>query len=238
MRILNTTLHDMRFQLKYGFYFIYAVMVLFYILLIGIFPPAWKSAATVIVLFIDPAGLGFFFIGGLLLLEKGERVLDALFVSPLRVWEYILAKALSLGFISVLTGVVISVTGLGAAVNIPALILSLLTGSVLYTFFGLAAGIKARTVNQYMIITVPAELILGFPPILLLFGIKSVLLEIMPGSLILRLLQWSMGEYSAASPLVMLGGVLLWMVPALFLAVNRMKWFLSRIGGEAYETGR
>jgi len=238
MRILNTTLHDMRFQLKYGFYFIYAVMVLFYIIMIGIIPAAWKSIATVIVLFIDPAALGFFFIGGLLLLEKGERVLDALFVSPLRVWEYIMAKALSLGFISALVGVIIAVAGLGAKVNIPVLVLSLLTGSVLYTFVGLAAGVRAKTVNQFMIITIPAETILGLPPSLLLFGVKSVLLEIMPGSLVFRLLQWSTGEYTAASPLVMLGGVLLWMVPALLLAVNRMKWFLSRIGGEAYETGR
>lgn len=237
MRILDTTLHDMRFQLKYGFYFIYAVMVIFYIIMIGIFPTAWKNIATVLVLFIDPAALGFFFIGGLLLLEKGERVLDALFVSPLRVWEYIMAKALSLGFISVLVGVIIAVAGLGAKVNIPVLVLSLLTGSVLYTFVGLAAGVRAKTVNQFMIITIPAETILGLPPFLLLFGVKSVLLEIMPGSLVFRLLQWSTGEYTAASPLVMLGGVLLWMVPALLLAVNRMKWFLSRIGGEAYETG-
>lgn len=238
MRILNTTLHDMRFQLKYGFYFIYAVMILFYILLIGILPSSWKSMATVIVLFIDPAALGFFFIGGLLLLEKGERVLDALFVSPLRVWEYILAKALSLGFISVLVGMVIAAVGLGAKANIPVLVLSLLTGSVLYTFVGLAAGVRAKTVNQFMIITVPAEIILGLPPFLLLFGISSVLLEIMPGSLVFRLLQWSMGEYTGTSPLLMLAGVLLWMVPALFLAVNRMKWFLSGIGGEVYETGR
>ncbi len=238
MRILNTTLHDMRFQLKYGFYFIYTVMILFYILMVGIFPAAWRSMATVIVLFIDPAALGFFFIGGLLLLEKGERVLDALFVSPLRVWEYILAKALSLGFISVLVGVIIAVVGLGAKANIPVLALSLLTGSVLYTFVGLAAGVRAKTVNQFMIITVPAEIILGLPPFLLLFGIRSVLLEIMPGSLVFRLLQWSVGEYTGAGPILMLGGVVLWMVPALFLAVNRMKWFLSRIGGEAYETGR
>jgi fluoroquinolone transport system permease protein len=248
MRIFNTTLHDMRFQLKYGFYFIYAVMILFYILLVGIFPVAWKSMATVIVLFIDPAGLGFFFIGGLLLLEKGERVLDALFVSPLRVWEYILAKALSLGLISVLVGVIIAVAGLGAKANIPVLVLSLLTGSVLYTFVGLAAGVRAKTVNQFMIITVPAEILLGAPPILLVFGVKSYLLELLPGSLILRLFQYCTGSMPLSdlplssllagsitpngmslTPVLMLAGLILWSVPAFLLAIGRMKWFLSRI---------
>lgn len=235
MRILKTTFHDMRFQLKHGFYFIYAVIVVFYIVLVGILPASWSNTATVIILFIDPAALGFFFIGGILLLEKGERVLDALFVSPLHVWEYIIAKALSLGFISVLTGIIVTVIGLGANVNIPVLIISLMAGSVLYTFVGLAAGARAKTVNQYMIITVPAEIVLSVPPFLLLFGIKSTLLEIMPGSLVFRLLQWCTGEYSAASPAVLLAGVLLWIVPAFLLAIDRMNRFLSRTGGEAYE---
>lgn len=149
-----------------------------------------------------------------------------------------MAKALSLGFISILAGVVIAVIGLGGKVNIPVLILSLLTGSALYTFIGLAAGVRAKTVNQFMIITVPAEVIMSLPPFLLLFGVKSVLLEIMPGSLVFRLFQWSTGGHTAAGPVVMLAGVLLWSVPALYIAANRMKWFLSRIGGEAYETGR
>lgn len=237
MRILYTTLHDMKFQFKYGFYFIYAIMVLFYIVLMEFLPETWRSNATAIILFIDPAALGLFFIGGILLLEKNERVLDALFVSPLEIWEYVLAKAVSLGLISVLVGVVIAIVGLGNKVNFPVLILSLMIGSVLYTFVGMAAGVKAKTVNQYMIITVPAETLLGTPPVLLLFGVKSLFLELMPGSLVLRLFQWCTGNYSAASPLPMLAGLLLWSIPAFYCAIRRMDWFLSKIGGEAYETG-
>jgi fluoroquinolone transport system permease protein len=237
MRIIHTIIQDIKFQFRYGFYFIYTVMVLFYIVLIGFLPEAWRSNATAIALFSDPAALGFFFIGGILLLEKGEKVLDVLFVSPLEVWEYILAKAASLALISVLAGVIIAVVGLGAKVNIPVLMFSLLIGSILFTFVGVAAGVKARTVNQFMIITIPAETLLSAPPIILLFGVKSIFLEIMPGSLVLRLFQWCTGTYSAASPVLMLIGLLLWTLPAFYLANRRMKWFLSKIGGEAYETG-
>lgn len=236
MRVLFTTLQDIKFQFKYGFYFIYAIMVFFYIVLLGFLPDAWKGNATAIILFTDPAALGFFFIGGIILLEKGERVLDVLFVSPLKVWEYILAKAVSLGVISVLTGLVIAITSLGLSVKIFFLVLSLLSGSGFYTFIGIAVGVKAKSVNQFLIVTIPAEVILSAPPTLLLFGMKSLLLELMPGSLILRLLQWCTGQPSSASPLLMLTGLLLWCIPAFYFALRRMEWFLSKIGGEAYET--
>lgn len=240
MRLITATLHDIKFQFKHGFYFIYAIMIVFYIIVMGILPQAWKGGATVAILFIDPAALGFFFIGGILLLEKGERVLDALFVSPLRVWEFVLAKALSLGLISVLAGLIIAVIGLGTQVDMLGLVLSLLLGSIVYTFVGLAAGVRAKTVNQFMIITVPAEIVLGTPPILLVFGVKSWLLEIMPGSLILRLFQYCTGSIAEnmmpISPVLMLVGLILWSVPAFLLAVNRMNWFLSRIGGSGNET--
>ncbi len=239
MRLVAAALHDIKFQYKHGFYFIYTFMVVFYIILMGILPDAWKGGATVAVLFMDPAALGFFFIGGILLLERGERVLDQLFVSPLRVWEFVLAKAISLGIISVLAGVVIAFISLGTQIDIIILILSLLFGSAFYTFAGLAAGIRAKTVNQFMIITVPAGLLLSAPPILLVFGVKSGLLELMPGSLILRLLQHCTGTISSGSthtaPAFMLIGLILWSVPAFLLAIDRMKWFLSNIGGSGYE---
>lgn len=213
------------------------IMVLFYIVLLSFLPEEWRSNTIAIVLFIDPAALGYFFIGGIILLEKNERVLDVLFVSPLEIWEYIIAKALSLGLISVLVGVIIAFVGLGTKVNVPVLMLSLLLGSSLYTFVGLAAGVKAKTVNQFMIITIPSEILLSAPPIILLFGVKSIFLEVLPGSLVLRLFQWCTGNYSAAGPLLMLTGLLLWSVPAFYYAIRRMDWFLSRIGGEAYEAG-
>lgn len=237
MRIYHTISQDIKFQFKYGFYFIYAVMILFYIVVTGLLPEAWKSNATAIIIFMDPAGLGFFFIGGILLLERNERVLDALFVSPLEVWEYVLSKAGSLGVISVMVGIILTLIGKGFAANLPMLVLSLFAGSAFFTFAGIITGIKARTINQYMVITLPAEVVLSIPPVLLLAGVHSLFLEIMPTSLALRLIQYCTGDYQAAYPLLMLAGLALWSVPAFYLALGRMKWFLSKIGGEEYAAG-
>lgn len=234
MRIIGAILQDVKFQFRYGFYFIYAVMIAFYIVILGFFPAAWKPQATAIVIFADPAALGFFFIGGILLLEKGERVLDALFVSPLRVWEYVVAKAVSLGIISAVVGIIISFAGLGLKFNLPLTALSLFIGSGLFTFAGMAAGCKAKSVNQYLIITTPVEIVLSLPPCLVLFGVRSPVLEAMPGSLLLRLVQAGAGISIPAKPLILLGALILWCIPALYLAVMRMNRFLSKIGGEAY----
>lgn len=234
MRLLHTVIQDIKFQFRYGFYFIYAVMIVFYVVLLGFLPEAWKVQATAIVLFTDPAALGFFFIGGILLLEKGERVLDALFVSPLRVWEYAFSKAASLGLISVVVGIVLALAGLGHKANLLLLVLSMLIGSALYTFIGMALGVKSKSVNHFLIITVPAELILSIPPVLLLFGANSGLLEAMPGSLILRLFQACAGIYVAADPVILLTALVLWSILAFYLAVKRMNRFISDIGGEAY----
>ena len=241
MRILHTILQDIRFQFRYGFYFIYVVMTIMYIVIIGLLPDTWKTNATAIILFTDPAALGFFFVGGILLLEKGERVLDTLFISPIEIWEYTLAKAASLGLISVLAGLIIAVASLGigvneTGVNIPILIISLLLGSAFYTFIGIAIGVKSKSVNNYIIITVPAEMFLSAPPIILLLGVKSLLLEVMPGSLVLRLFQWCTKSTDTADPLFLLIGLALWCIPAFYFAVKRMNWFLSRIGGESFET--
>lgn len=237
MRLITSMLHDIKYQYRHGFYFIYIIVVFFYFIIFEILPDSWRTHAVTAVLFLDPVVLGFFFIGGILLLEKGERVLDALFVSPLTVWEYVISKAISLSILSMSAGLIIAASGLGRRANFALLVPVLLLGSVVYTFVGLAAGVKAKSVNQFMIITVPAEILLGAPPAILLFGVDSALLEIMPGSLLLRLLQHCAGVQAAGSPLLMLTGLIIWSVPALLLAISRMKWFLSKIGGSAYETG-
>lgn len=235
MRILHACLHDVKFQFRHGFYFIYTIMVLFYIISIGFLPDTWKSNATAIVLFADPAALGFFFIGGILLLEKGERVLDSLFVSPLKIWEYVLAKAVSLGLVSTLVGLIISLVGLSLQVNIPVLGFTLIVSSLFYTLIGIIAGVNSKSVNRFLIVTVPVEMLLSTPPIILLFGVKSMILEVMPSSLVLRLFQWCTGAYNSLNPIFLLLGLILWCIPAFYFAVRRMSWFFSKIGGGANE---
>jgi fluoroquinolone transport system permease protein len=232
-RLFHTTLQDIRFQFRYGFYFLYAVLTVIYIAAISLLPAAWVQNAVAIVLFSDPAALGFFFMGGILLLEKGERLHDALFVSPLTISGYVLSKAVSLGLVSMLAGLLIAAFCAGSNINYPMLALSLLAGSVLFTFAGIITGTAAKTVNHYMILSIPAEILLNIPPILLLFGVDSPVLEFLPGSVVLRLLQWSSGLSIPYPPFLLLILLTLWEIPVYFLVLKRMRKFVAKIGGGA-----
>ena len=51
--------------------------------------PAWAPA---FIIFTDPAALGFFFLGALMMLERSEGVRTALAVTPLSAADYLTAK--------------------------------------------------------------------------------------------------------------------------------------------------
>ena len=73
MRLKKLFLLDMRFQAKYGFYFLYAVLTVIYIAVLFALLENWKEKAAVILIFSDPASMGLFFMGAIVLLEKSQH---------------------------------------------------------------------------------------------------------------------------------------------------------------------
>ena len=67
MRFLLTTKQDMQYQMRYGFYFIYGILTLFYVLILSqINDPVLRSLTGSLIILGDPAVLGYF-----LLVEYG-----------------------------------------------------------------------------------------------------------------------------------------------------------------------
>jgi fluoroquinolone transport system permease protein len=88
--------HDVRLQYRYGIYAAYAVVVALYVgvlLAAGEQLPDW---ATAFIIFSDPAALGFFFLGALMMLERSEGVRVALATTPIAPMDYLWAKMLTL----------------------------------------------------------------------------------------------------------------------------------------------
>lgn len=173
MRIIKLILSDIRFQLKYGFYFIYTVFCILYFFLLSIFPETWRENAGSIMIYSDPAAMGLFFIGAIILLEKSQRVLNALAVSPVRVFEYIAAKILSFAAISVLVSLIIALTA--RLKNIPMVLLATALTSIIFTLLGLIVATKINSLNQYIIATVPLELVCFIPPIIFLYKPAAIM---------------------------------------------------------------
>lgn len=61
MRLGKLLLWDIRFQIKYGFYFLYAVLTAIYVAVLFAVPAGWSETAAAILIFSDPASMGLFF---------------------------------------------------------------------------------------------------------------------------------------------------------------------------------
>lgn len=178
MRLKSLFLADLRVQAKYGFYFLYAVLTAIYIIILFVLPENWQKKAAAILIFSDPASMGLFFMGAIVLLEKNQHTPCALAVSPVRPMEYMLAKVGSLSVISLIVG---GVLALAADVNdLYMVLLGTAISSVIFTLFGIIVATKIVSLNQFILWTVPIEIACFVPAVLHLFKITPSWLQHYP----------------------------------------------------------
>lgn len=231
MRFLNTLKNDLRFQVKYGFYFLYAFFSVVYIAVLRITPSAYKNMAASLIILTDPAMLGIFFIGGIWLLEKGEGLHRFLSVSPLRSMEYILAKSISLAILSAISAELIVLIGMGSIPHFVFLTFSVFVGAVVFNLIGLLVASYARSINHYMIIVLLPTVFLSIPPVLTAFGITHPFLEIFPGTVLWRMIIGAIDRTKNINGL-MVPVLILWLGLLLFPVNKRIGAALRSEGGE------
>lgn len=169
MRLGSLLLWDIRFQSKHGFYFLYAVLTVIYTIALFAVPESWKEKTAAILIFSDPASMGLFFMGAIVLLEKSQHTPCAFAVSPVCPMEYIIAKVSSLSAISL---VVAAILALSASVNnLHIVLLGTALSSAIFTLLGMIIATKIISLNQFILWTVPIEIVCFVPAILHLFKI-------------------------------------------------------------------
>jgi len=193
MRLLSALKADIRFQIKQGFYLVYVLITIIYLIILSFLPEDVLSLTLPLVVFSDPSVLGLFFIGGIIMLEKAQGILSVLVVSPLRTTEYVLSKVISLALVSVLAA--FAITGLSNYENVNWLLLFLSTAltSGIFTLSGIMINAGCRTVNQYMLKTIPYMLLFVLPCLSLIGFPGSWAFTIVPSVAALRLM---LGAYA------------------------------------------
>lgn len=224
MRLWALLRGDVRFQFKYGFYFLYIMFSLLYIGLLAAFPEQWREKAAVLMIFTDPAALGLFFMGAIVLFEKSERVLDSLAVAPIKISDYVLAKLISIGIISTVVAVAIGLSG--GVMHSPLLLIpGVFLCSCLFSSLGLIVASRAATLNGFILSTIPLQLIINLPAIAYVFGWQPVWLLLHPGVCAVEIL---LGGRFAVFALLML---LAWTVLAVLAACRVVKKSFEALGG-------
>jgi fluoroquinolone transport system permease protein len=141
---------DAHLQFRYGIYYAYAFVVAFYavVLIYGApYLPAW---AIGVIVYTDPAVVGFFFLGALMMLEKGEGARSALAMTPISVDEYVASKTVTLSTISLIAVTVIGLlahSGTNLAVLLPAALLT----SISFISIGVPIALRFKSVTSYLV---------------------------------------------------------------------------------------
>lgn len=224
MRLWLLLRGDIRFQYKYGFYFLYLILSVLYISLIFSLPEAWREKATILMIFSDPAAMGLFFMGAILLFEKSERVLDSIAVSPVRSYEYVLSKLISVGVISVIVGVTIGFFSNATDITLH-FIIGIFLCSCLFSAIGLIIAARSASLNSFIITTIPAQLIISVPAVIWLFGWRPGWLLLHPGVCMMTLCE------NGRNILPALVILILWALLVTVNANRTVKIMFTEIGG-------
>jgi len=161
---------DARLQRRNGFYAAAAFVVALWLALAwfsrGVFPPQLLP-----VLILNNLVIGtFYFLGALVLLERGEGSLEALVVSPLRFSEYLGSKTATLTAVALVENLIIGVAFLGWGLRPLPLLAGTMAGAAIFCLSGFVAVARHASINSYILPSM-LWLLLLFLPLLPHFGI-------------------------------------------------------------------
>ena len=226
MRKVNVIKGDMLFQWKYGFYMLYLLMIIIYYVIFSFLTGNVKDTIVSICVYSDPAAMGMFFMGALILLEKSQRITNTIAISPVTVEEYILGKIVSVGIISEIVGVILMLQG--HTENYFLCAIGIFAGSVIFSLCGIIVGAKIESLNQYIIGTLPFEII-GFVPVILYrigFMWDNKLMIIHPGCSVMRLIE---GDTEMAVGAV--ASIVIWIILLFWRADISVRKMFRKSGG-------
>lgn len=169
-RLLSTLKSDIRLQARNGFYYAAAfIAVIFVVLLFG----RDRTLLAWLLPFLMLNNLtvnAFYFISGVILLEKGEGTLEAQVVTPLRSGEYLMSKALSLTFLSLVESGFIILLTYGFEARWLLVISGVITMALMLALLGFIVVSRYDTINEFLF----PSILITFPlsiPLLYYFGI-------------------------------------------------------------------
>lgn len=117
----------------------------------------------ILVIFNDPALLGFLFVGVLVLFEKNENTLDALAVTPIKISNYILSKSISLTFLSIVCCLAMVIAAHGFQFHIFHFTMATILTTLIFSMLGFIAVAGQSSFNQYILRALGIILLLSAP---------------------------------------------------------------------------
>jgi fluoroquinolone transport system permease protein len=172
-RFVGSLVKDAVLQFRGGFYYVGALVAVIYVVLLSRVPADWPLDLPLIlpaVLVINLMVTTFYFVAGMVLLERDEGTLEALATSPLRVGEYLAAKTVSLAFLAIAENVAVLLAFYGTGFEPVSLMTGLLMMCAFYTLIGVITISYYDSINSFLIPSGFAIMVLVAPPVVLHFS--------------------------------------------------------------------
>jgi fluoroquinolone transport system permease protein len=164
-RLYTTMLWDIRLQFRNGFYYAVLIVALGSIVLLNQLPQETLVWALPVFILGNLLMNGFYFISGLVLLEKGEGTLEAQIVTPLRSQEYLFAKVATLTLLSLVENLTIIALTYGLGPHLLLVFVGLSLAAPLYALFGFIVVARYDAVNEFLLPSVAFATLLSLPMI-------------------------------------------------------------------------
>ena len=217
-RLMTTVLFDVRMQQRYGFLVASIFSILVWVVVLLAFPIETRTSLTPAIIYLDLALVGFYFISGLVLYEKGEATIYALVITPLRFVEYLTSKLITLTLLAIAISLALILLTYGLHVNLILAVLGTALMSLVALLVGFIAVAPFSSFSSYLIPSqIPALLL--YLPIIPYFGLwESPIFYLLPTHGALLLLR---GAFLGIEPWQIVYAVLyggLWIVGLIFVA--------------------
>jgi fluoroquinolone transport system permease protein len=171
-RLAATIRTDTRVQFRNGFYFATAFVVVFSILLLRWLPAEAAMLILPVVILENVLVNTFYFVSGLLLLERVEGTFVAQSVTPLRDDEYLVSKLGTLTALSLVESLLIAAAVFGIGAWLIAMAVGIALAAVLFCLAGVALVVRYDSINTFLMPSVLYTSLLSLP-ILGVFGFGS-----------------------------------------------------------------
>ena len=145
-------LWDLKIQVRNNILTVSVFIAVFYVALFHLLGLRGNDRILIALIFSDPTFLGFIFSGVLVLYEKSANTLQALIVTPVKIWQYLYSKAISLTLITSVICFAMVFASHGFQFNYFYFLAATFLSSILFIFLGFIGVAKVKTFNQYIII--------------------------------------------------------------------------------------
>jgi fluoroquinolone transport system permease protein len=228
-RLATTIRCDMTLQFRNGFYAATGFVTILWALFlsqIGALDLRWLLPPMVV----GNLMVGTFaFIGGLVLLERGEGSLTAQVVTPLRIGEYLASKVLTLTILAVVETLVIVLILAGWRFNTLLLVAGTVLAAAIYGLAGFIAVARYDSINEYLLPSGMYIAILWIPMIAYIGQWRPWILYLHPLAAPLLLVEAAFATVAAWQIAYAIGYSLAWVI-LLYLASRYAfrRWIIER----------